>query len=139
LTEGEGGRYNSRNRAEAVQLGRYIPMERENILRKIEEICGELAEDRYEIMKGKILERTFHLHKSARNPLSRKFIEKFRTKLMHEVELVLGPVLDNQREINLRFLDEIERLRQACISGIPGSAGQDDERPHTTPSEDDQT
>jgi hypothetical protein len=114
-------------------------MEREDILRKIEEVREELAEDRYEIMKGKILERTFHLHKSARNPLSRKFIEKLRTKLMHEVELVLGPVLENQREINLRFLDEIERLKQACLTGIPGSAGQDDEKPHTSAPEDDQT
>jgi hypothetical protein len=112
-------------------------MEREDILKKIDEIREELAEDRYEIMKGKILERTFHLHRSARNPLSRKIIERFRTKLMQEVELALGPVLDNQREINLRFLDEIERLRQVCLSGNPGSPGQDDEGPHTTASEDD--
>jgi len=114
-------------------------MEQDDILKKIEEIRGELADDQYELMKAKILERRFHLHKSVRNPLIRKLIERSRTKLMNEVELILGPVLDNQREINLRFLDEIERLKQACLSGMPGSAGQDDERTNKTSFEDNQT
>jgi len=114
-------------------------MDREDILKRIGEMQEELAGDRYALMKAKIMERRFHLHRSARNPLSRLFIERFRNKLMNEVELILGPVLDDQREINLRFLDEIERLKQACLSGLPGSAGQDDEKTNTPSSGSDQT
>ena len=112
-------------------------MDRQDILKRIEQIREELSEDRYALMKEKILERRFHLHKSARNPLSRWLIRRIRAKLRNEVELVLGPVLDNQQEINLRFLDEIERLKQACLSGGLGSAGRNDERPTETSPEDD--
>jgi len=36
-----------------------------------------------------------------------------RRKLAQEVEIILKPILDSQQEINLRFLEEIERLKKA--------------------------
>ncbi len=113
-------------------------MDREAILKKINDIRDELSRDQYHIIADKIMERRFHVHKSARNPLMRKIIHKMRGKLKNEIELVLGPILDNQREINLRFLEEIESLKKACLSGIPGSAGQSHARQNTSVSEEDQ-
>ncbi len=98
-------------------------MERDEILQKIAQIRSGLAQDQYRIMKGMILERRFHLHRSNRNPILRKIIEKLRGKLVREVELVLGPALDKQRDIDLRFLEEIERLKKACQA--PGPEGSD--------------
>lgn len=113
-------------------------MDREDILKKIDDIRDELSRDQYHLLADKIMERRLHVHKSARNPLMRKIIQKIRGKLKNEIELVLGPVLDNQREINLRFLEELERLKQACLSGMPGSAGHPHERQNTSASEEDQ-
>ncbi len=113
-------------------------MDREDILKKISDIRDELSRDQYQILKEKIMERRFHVHESARNPLLRKIIHKLRGKLSNEIELVLEPVLDNQREINLRLLEELERLKQACLSGMPGSAGQSHEKQNTSAYEKDQ-
>jgi len=107
-------------------------MERDEILQKIARIRSELDQDQYRIMKDLILERRFHLHRSNRNIFIRKIIETLRGKLTREVELVLGPELDKQRDINLRFLEEIERLKKACqASGPDGSDRRDEtEDPH---------
>jgi len=107
-------------------------MERDEILQKISQIRSGLARDQYRIMKGMILERRFHLHRSKRNPILRKIIEKLRGKLVKEVELALGPVLDKQRDIDLRFLEEIERLKKACQTNGADTALQRDEtgNPH---------
>ncbi len=86
------------------------------------------------------MERRFHLHRSARRSLMRRLIEKLRAKLMNEIELVLGPVLDNQQEINLRFLEEIERLKQAVLSGEAcGAGGQMHETPTDADPKDDKS
>jgi hypothetical protein len=112
-------------------------MDQENILNKIKQIRDELSQDQYELLKGKILERQFHQHKSARNPLSRRIIKKLRRKLVNEIELALGPVLDNQREINLRFLEEIERLKQVVLNASQGVADPDNEQTDQASSEED--
>jgi hypothetical protein len=112
-------------------------MNQEEILQKIASIREELTRDQYRLLQQKIMERRLHLHKSARKSLMRKLIEKLRAKLMSEVELILGPVLDNQQEINLRFLEEIERLKQSVLSGEACDAsGQMHETPDDAVSKD---
>jgi hypothetical protein len=91
-------------------------MDREAILKRIENIQEELSRDQYQIIKAKILKRSFYQHGSNRNFISKKVIETMRKKLAQEVELILKPILDNQQEINLRFLEEIERLKKAFAS-----------------------
>jgi len=87
-------------------------MDREEIQAKIDTIRKELEQDQFEIITEKILERKFHQHRSERGFIFKKIIEKFRMRLMLELELILQPVLDNQKEINLRFLNEIERIKK---------------------------
>jgi len=96
-------------------------MDREEILRKIEEIRGEVEKDQLQTLRSKILERRFHLHGSHRHWVSRFILQKIRKRLVLEMSLILQPILDNQKEINLRFLKEIERLKEAV------SPGQSDE------------
>ena len=88
-------------------------MDREEILRKIEEIRSGLEKDQLNTLRAKILERRFHLHDSHRNRFSRLFLQKLRKRLILEMSLILQPILDNQKEVNLRFLREIERLKEA--------------------------
>jgi hypothetical protein len=95
-------------------------MDREEILKKIEEIRGEVEKDQLKTLRSKILERRFHLHGSHRNRISRLFLQKLRKRLILEMSLILQPILDNQREINLRFLKEIGRLKEEVSSGRPG-------------------
>ena len=92
-------------------------MDREEILRKIEEIRSGVEEDQLNTLRAKILERRFHLHGSHRSRVSRLFLQKFRRRLILEMSLILQPILDNQKEINLRFLREIERLKEAVSQG----------------------
>lgn len=91
-------------------------MDRDEILARIDRIKQELSQDQYRIVLEKIAERRFQLHRSNRNVISKKIIEKMRKKLIQELELILEPMLENQKEINLRFLEEIERLKKACFS-----------------------
>lgn len=87
-------------------------MDKEEILNKINTLRDELEQDQFEIITEKILERKFHHHRSERGFIFKRIIEKFRKRLMLEIELILQPVLDNQKEINLRFLNEIERIKK---------------------------
>lgn len=112
-------------------------MDQDDILKKIRQIRDDLSRDQYELLKGKILERRFHLHKSARNPLSRFIIRKLRRKLVNEIELALGPVLETQREINLRFLEEIERLKQSVLLESQKTAAPNDGQNDQASSEED--
>ena len=91
-------------------------MNREEILKKIADLQEEVAQNQFDTIAGKIVERRFHWHKSNRKNLFGKIIEKLRKKLIKEVELLLEPVLENQKEINFRFLYEIDRLKSACFS-----------------------
>jgi len=106
-------------------------MDREEILRKIEEIRSEVEKDQLKTLRSKILERRFHLHGSHRSWVSRLFLQKFRKRLILEMSLILQPILDNQREINLRFLKEIERLKEAISPSHPGESekGKDAQGP----------
>lgn len=87
-------------------------MERKEILEKIAAVRKELAEDQFAIACDKILERKFHHHKSNRKWFLGKSIERLRRKLMMEIEFILEPVLDTQREINLRLLEEVRKLKR---------------------------
>ncbi len=87
-------------------------MDRKEILERIDAIKKELAEDQFDIIKEKILERKFHHHKSNRKFLLGRLIEGMRRKLMFEIEMILEPMLDNQKEINLRLLEEIQRMKK---------------------------
>ena len=87
-------------------------MDRKEILNRIDVIKKELSEDQFDIITKKILERKFHHHKSDRKFLLRRFIEGMRRRLMLEVEMILEPMLDNQKEINLRLLEEIRRIKK---------------------------
>jgi hypothetical protein len=88
-------------------------MDKKEILERIAEIKAEVEKDQFNIIREKILERPFHLHKSHRNFFTRRLIQKIRKRLILEISLILEPILDKQKEINLRFLDEIKRLREA--------------------------
>ncbi len=102
-------------------------MERDEILRKIEEIRREVEKSQIENLRNKIRERPFHLHSSHRNRLLQKILMKFRKRLVLETSLILKPVLDSQQEINLRFLKEIEKLKEAVFPDQAQSSpeGQD--------------
>jgi hypothetical protein len=88
-------------------------MNKDEILDRIERIKEDLSKDQYQIMTDKIMDRRFHLHSSRRNPLTKKILEKVRKRLILEIGLILEPILENQKEINLRFLNEIEKLKNA--------------------------
>jgi len=47
----------------------------------------------------------------------------------------MGPILDNQQEINLRLLEEIERLKQAVLKFSPDPTGPKHESSRQTVSE----
>lgn len=91
-------------------------MNREEIIQKIESIRKSLEQDQFEIMTEKILERKFHLHCSNRNFIVRKLIEGMRKRLINEISLILEPILDKQREINLRYLKEIKGIKEQIES-----------------------
>jgi len=87
-------------------------MDRKEILERIDVIKKELSDDQFDIIKEKILERKFHHHKSDRKFLLGRFIEGMRRRLMLEIEMILEPMQDNQKEINLRLLEEIRRIKK---------------------------
>ncbi len=102
-------------------------MDRQQILKKINDIHRELQKDQHRIMIDKIHQRHFHLHQSNRGFLMRKMIHFFRSKLKNEIELIIQPVLDNQKDINLRFLHEIQSLKNQICQQTQTSKGRGDE------------
>jgi len=91
-------------------------LEKEEILAKITEIKKSVSEDNIKIIRNKILEREFQIFKPNRLRLIGKPIQKIRKRLAAEVEHVIQSILDNQKEINLRFLKEIEELKKLVQS-----------------------
>jgi hypothetical protein len=87
-------------------------MEKEDILRKVNEIKDELERDQFQVMMEKIQENEFHLHRSERNIFLRWLIRRFRKRLLVEVQLIMEPVLEKQKEINTRFLYELEKIKK---------------------------
>jgi hypothetical protein len=102
-------------------------MNRKEILEKIETVRMELAEDQFHILRDKILERKFHHHKSDRKWFLGRIIEGLRRKLMREIEFILEPLFDNQKEINLRLLEELNRLKKDIAVLEKGDEGKDDD------------
>jgi len=100
-------------------------MDREEILKKIKEIRKEVEKDQLNHLRAKIMERKFHLHGSHRKAIFRIIPQKIRKRLILEVSLILQPILDNQKEINLRFLKEIELLREILSTQQRGPADKD--------------
>jgi len=104
-------------------------MDREEIVKKIREIRQEVERDELNHLRAKIMDRKFHLHGSHRNPIVRLIPLTIRKRLILEISLILQPILDNQREINLRFLKEIKRLREVLAS-LPGGPSEDKKTTH---------
>ncbi len=106
-------------------------MDREEILKKIEEIRREVAKDQFEILRGKILERRFHLHSSHRGLFFKNILQGLRKRLILEISLILEPILDNQKEINLRFLKELEKLKEtvSTVKNEPVTKDNDNQGP----------
>ena len=100
-------------------------MDQTEILEKIAKIKQEIDQEQLDIIKEKIYERRLHLHKSHRNVFLRKIIQLFRKKLLKEVGFILEPILENQKEINLRLLRKLEQLnhlyRQQEMEYQPGN------------------
>lgn len=103
-----------------------VSMNREEIIKKIESIRKSVEQDQFEIITNKILERKFHIHHSNRNIITKKIIERLRRRMVNEISLILEPVLERQREINLRFLKEIRRIKEQLES--KNSSLHDDEK-----------
>ncbi|MFW6124073.1 MAG: hypothetical protein ACOC5G_02520 [Acidobacteriota bacterium] len=91
-------------------------MNRQEIIQKIESIRKSVEQDQFEILTKKIMERKFHWHRSNRNFIVKKLIEGMRKQMIKEIDLILEPILDQQREINLRFLKEIKSIRDQIES-----------------------
>ncbi len=100
----------------AKKRGKGEILEKEEILAKITEIKKSVSEDNIKIIRNKILEREFQIFKPNRLRLIGKPIQKIRKRLAAEVEHVIQSILDNQKEINLRFLKEIEELKKLVQS-----------------------
>ena len=91
-------------------------MDKEEILAKITEIKNSVSEDNIKIIRKKILEREFQVFKPNRLRFIGKPIQIIRKRLAAEVEHVIQPILDTQKEINLRVLKEIEELKKLLQS-----------------------
>jgi len=109
-------------------------MDRQEILKKIEEIRREVEKDQHAIFRGKILERRFHLHPSHRGFFFKGILQKIRKRLILEIGLILQPILDNQKEINLRFLKEIEKLKETVSMRKADQIKKGDDNPSQKPS-----
>ena len=109
-------------------------MDRQEILKKIEEIRREVEKDQSAIFRSKILERRFHLHPSHRGLFFKKILHKIRKRLILEIGLILQPILDNQKEINLRFLKEIEKLKEVVSLRNTDPVKKGDDSPGQKPS-----
>ena len=107
-------------------------MDRSDILDKIAQIKQDIDREQFDIIREKIYERRFHLHKSHRNIFMRKIIQKLRKKLLQEVGFILEPILENQKEINLRLLRKLEQLSNSCRQKELDSQTTDDEKKNST-------
>jgi len=98
-------------------------MERAEILARIAAIKSEVDAVNHEIILRLITERRIHVQTSHRASLLGRIINRIRQKLLFEVERGLGPMFDQQREINLRLLKEIETLKSALEQKEHGTSG----------------
>jgi MoaA/NifB/PqqE/SkfB family radical SAM enzyme len=69
-------------------------------------------QDNSAIIRQKILQREFQVFAPRRLSFLSTFIKKIRNRMAVEIAHVLEPILENQKEINLRLLKEIEELKK---------------------------
>lgn len=87
-------------------------MERHEILARLDAIRDEVRAANPGIIRRLIVEEHLHVQVSSRRSLAGRLVNALRRRLLAEVELGLRPLLDRQREINLRLLKEVESLRE---------------------------
>jgi hypothetical protein len=88
-------------------------MESKQILAKIEKIKKEIEADSCALIREKIQQRDLNLQKSGRGFFLAPIINKLRRRLLVEINHILEPILENQKEINLRLLKEIEKIKKS--------------------------
>jgi len=98
-----------------------LQMDKNEIIARIENIKKEISLDNCKIIRDKISERTYQVFKPNRLLFLGNLIQKIRRRLVAEIEHALEPILNNQKEINLRLLKEIEALKKAVQSDPPES------------------
>jgi hypothetical protein len=88
-------------------------MENKEILAKIEKIKTEIEADSCALIREKIQQRDLNLQKSGRGFFFAPIINKLRRRLLVEINHIIEPILENQKEINLRLLKEIEKIKKS--------------------------
>jgi hypothetical protein len=88
-------------------------MEKEEILAKIDKIKSEIEADACDLIREKIQQRDLDFRKSGRGFFLAPLINGLRRRLLIEMNHILEPLLENQKEINLRLLKEIEKLKKS--------------------------
>jgi hypothetical protein len=88
-------------------------MEKKEILAKIEKIKDGIEADACDLIREKIQQREWKLQKSGRGFLLAPIINKLRRRLLVEINHMLEPILEDQKEINLRLLKEIEKIKKS--------------------------
>ncbi len=100
----------------AIDKRRGLPynrwMERNEILARLDAIRAEVRAANPGIIRRLIVEEHLHVQVSSRRSLAGRLVNALRRRLLAEVELGLRPLLDRQREINLRLLKEVESLQE---------------------------
>ena len=98
-------------------------MERTEILVRIAAVKTQVDAVNHDIICRLIAEHRIHVQTSHRTSLLGRLINRMRQKLLFEVERGLGPMFEQQREINLRLLKEIEALKAALEQKEHGARG----------------
>ena len=98
-------------------------MERAEILARIAAIKTKVDAVNHDIIHRLISEHRIHVQTSHRTSLLGRLINRMRQKLLFEVERGLGPMFEQQREVNLRLLKEIETLKATLEQKGHGTCG----------------
>jgi hypothetical protein len=88
-------------------------MESKDILAKIEKIKAGIEADAGDLIREKIQQRDLHFQRSGKGFILAPLINALRRRLLVEVNHLLEPLLENQKEINLRLLKEIEKIKES--------------------------
>lgn len=88
-------------------------MENKEILAKIEKIKTEIEANACDLIRAKIQQRDLHFQKSGRVFIFAPLVNALRRRLLVEINHIIEPVLENQKEINLRLLKEIEKIKKS--------------------------
>ena len=88
-------------------------MEKKEILARIDEIKKEIEADSCSLIREKIRQGELNFQRSWRGFLMAPLINGLRRRFLVEINHVLAPLLENQKEIHLRLLKEIEKLKES--------------------------